>query len=78
MLLCRYLKVLMEKTLEFISCRDVRQFDVEKSAAELREMFVDFHKCLEEYRHHESRELLLLEMSQQVRSLKALHDSLER
>ena len=57
---------------------EVSNFDVEQAVAELRQALVDIHTCLEEYRHHECRELLVHEMKSQLDVIKNLERDLER
>jgi len=57
---------------------EVSNFDVEQAVTELRQALVDIHTCLEEYRHHEGRELLVHEMKSQLDVIKNLERDLAR
>ena len=72
------LNSILDKALPFVHVSEVSNFDVEQAVSELRQALVEFHTCLEEYRYHEGRELLVHEMKSQLDSIKNLERDLER
>ena len=75
---CRLLDSVLDKALPFVHVAEVSNFDVEQAVAELRQALVDIHTCLEEYRYHEGREVLVNQMKSQLDSIKDLERDLER
>ena len=72
------MKSVLEKCLPFIHVNDVKNFDVEQAVLDLRKALADIHECLEEFRYHEGRELLVNEMASQLENIKLLEAELQR
>lgn len=51
---------------------------VEQNALDLRHKLADVHELLDEYRTHEAREILIVDMKEQLEQALALEDALKQ